>query len=457
MEKIEFYKVVNKLILPLFTGSYLDGEEESSSRDSEVAYGKKNSLLIKPSKIDEYRLVLKRGQPFQTFEVNLLKSILYEINMISEMDFEDDSYIAVLQENAIERSICESVCDNPETASSLFGIINELEKWAARTYEGHKVAVGIIINTTADVSESEDTINYYDLMSKDFFALLSDGVFSYVELDKKGNLIGYLQMDKVKKMPSIAPHEFENVARYCNERKIGIVLTKNGDFLIFKNRNLLFSKRLGVWNIYSHEEVIQLLSYRGGNYSLKDIRRSIYYTALDTSFSYNGGCLVYLNKDMAENALTHINAHDIIDEKYFEIKKAQELEVAGRLYNLQNLSTVEAMYNVPYLTFLQEQNCVKAQSLRKIINGKPFHELSRRLRQELVSMDGATVVDSDGTIIAVGAILKIEAGSEGGGRLAAATTLSKYGVAIKISQDGIIKAFYPEKKTNKPKLLFSVG
>ncbi|MBQ8444301.1 MAG: diadenylate cyclase, partial [Clostridia bacterium] len=103
------------------------------------------------------------------------------------------------------------------------------------------------------------------------------------------------------------------------------------------------------------------------------------------------------------------------------------------------------------------QNCVKVQSLRKIVNGKPFHELSRRLRQELVSMDGATIIDSDGSIIAVGAIIKIEAGSEGGGRLAAATTLSKYGIAIKISQDGIMKAFYPDKKTNKSKLLFSVG
>ena len=72
-------------------------------------------------------------------------------------------------------------------------------------------------------------------------------------------------------------------------------------------------------------------------------------------------------------------------------------------------------------------------------------------------MDGATVIDSDGTIIAVGAILKIEAGSEGGGRLAAATTLSKYGVAIKISQDGIIKAFYPDRKNGKVKTLFTVG
>lgn len=455
MEKQEFYRIVNKLILPLFTGSFIEGEEESTSRDSEVAYGKKNSLLIKATKADEYRLILKRGQPFQTFEINLLKSIFAELNRISELDWDDDSYTQVLEENAIERSICESICE-PESVNVMFGIINEFEKWAVRTYEGRKIALGIIINLGQDISDKEDIINYSEIMNKDFFALLSDGVDSYIEFDKKGNLLGYVQMDKVKKAPTICPYEYENLARYCNERRIGIVLTNNGDFLIFKNRNLLFSKRSGSWNIYSHEEVIQLLSYRG-NYSLKDIRRSIYYTALDASYSYCGGCIVYLNKDMVESALTHINANDIINEEYFEIKKAQELELAGRLYNFQSLSSVEAKYNVPYLTFLKEQHCVKSQSLRRIINGKPFHELSRKLRQELVSMDGAVVIDSEGVIIAAGAILKIEAGSEGGGRLAAATTLSKYGVAIKISQDGIIKAFYPDKKNNCVKTLFTVG
>ena len=311
MEKQEFYRIVNKLILPLFTGSCIDGEEESTSRDSEVAYGKKNSLLIKPSKVDEYRLILKRGQPFQTFEINLLKSIFAELNKITQIEWEDDSYVQVLQENAIEKAICESICEFG-SANVMFGILNELEKWAVRTYEGRKISIGIILNLSHDISDREEVLNYSEIMNKEFFALLSDGIDSYVEFDKKGNLLGYVQMDKVKKAPTICPFEYENLARYCNERRIGIVLTNNGDFLIFKNRNLLFSKRSGTWNIYSHEEVIQLLSYRG-NYSLKDIRRSIYYTALDTSYSYCGGCIVYLNKYMAESALAHINANDIID------------------------------------------------------------------------------------------------------------------------------------------------
>lgn len=453
MEKQEFYKVVNKLILPLFTGSIIDGEQESSARDSEVAFEKRNTLLIKPSKTDEYRLILKRGRPFQPFEVNLLKSILGELEQISALGIQEESFTKVLQENAIEKAICDSICDG-ESAKSMFGIINHLENWSARTYEGSRVAIGIILNLSSEVQEGG--LNYEEVMNQDFFSLLSDGEQSYVEFDKKGNLLGYVQLDKVKKVPCISPCSYEMIARYCNERRIGIVLTTYGDLLIFKNRNLLFAKRLGDWNIYSHEEVIQLLANRG-SYSLKDIRRSVYYTALDTSFAYCGGCIVYLNKDGVQGALAHINAQDILSEKYYEMKKNLEIENAINSNNKKALALVESRYSLPYEEFLKQNNCIKSRTIRRIIDNKPFHELSRKLRSEIVGMDGATIVDSDGTIVATGAILKIEAGSEGGGRLAAATTLGKYGVSIKISQDGLMKAFFPDKKAGKVKSLFTVG
>lgn len=455
MNKKEFYAITEKLILPLFTGSYISGEEVSSSRDNEVAYGKHNSLLIKPNKVEEYRLVLRRGQPFKTFELNLLKSIVSEMNDIAELNIADENYVKKLQAYAIEKAICSSICED-DTSSTLIGVVNELSKWASRTYEGKKVTLGLIINEASTVGGGEGALHYNEIFSKDFFSLLSDGKKSFVEFSKDGYLLGYVQLSKIRAVPTIAPHEFDLIARYCNDRRVGIILTENGEVLIFKNRQLLFSKRRGIWNVYSHEEAIQLLSYRG-SYSSKDIRKAIYYTALDCSYAYSGGILVYLNKDMVDNALMHINAHDILDEKYYEIKKKMELENASKLYNLQNLSSVEALYSVPFETFLKEQRCYKSQCLRKIINGKPFYELNRKLRQELVAMDGATIIDFDGTIVAVGAILKIEAGSESGGRLAATTTLAKYGNSIKISQDGIIQAFFADRKTGKLKNLFNVG
>lgn len=457
MEKEEFRKIVEKLILPLFTGSYISGEETSSSRDSEVAFGEKNSVLLKPNKGAEYRLVLNRSQPFKSIELNLLKSIISELALISLIASTDENYLEILQSHAIEKAICSTLAEDPDTTTTLLGLVGEIGKWASRTYEGKKVALGIIINQNLDSSSDANKIHFSEIISEDFFALLSDGKHSYVEFGKYGNLLGYVQLSKIRMAPTIAPHDFELIARYCNERRIGIILTNTGDLLMFKNRQLLYAKRRGMWQVYSHEEVIQLLSGRKENYTLKEIRRSIYLTALDSSFAYNGGCLVYLDKGMVEQALMHINEHDILNEKYYEMKKAMEIEHAGKLYNLQTLSTVEALYSQPYEKFLVEQKCHKAIALRKIIAGRPFQDLNRRLRQEIVSMDGATIVDSDGTIIATGAILKIEAGSEGGGRLAAAMTLAKYGISIKISQDGTMQGFYNDRKTGRLKSLFNVG
>ena len=75
------------------------------------------------------------------------------------------------------------------------------------------------------------------------------------------------------------------------------------------------------------------------------------------------------------------------------------------------------------------------------LNDATFQDTDRRLRQEILGIDGAVVLDSTGKFISAGAILRLEAGSEGGARLAAAKTLSNYGISIKISVDGEIKVF----------------
>lgn len=136
MEKEKFYFIVNRLILPLFTGSFLVGEEESSAREAEVALGKQNSLLIKPNKTADYRLILKRGRAFQPFEINLLKNIIKEINDITEVPLLDPTYEMTLLDKAIEKAVCDSVALS--ASSTMLGLVTELNHWSERTYEGKK-------------------------------------------------------------------------------------------------------------------------------------------------------------------------------------------------------------------------------------------------------------------------------------------------------------------------------
>ena len=84
-------------------------------------------------------------------------------------------------------------------------------------------------------------------------------------------------------------------------------------------------------------------------------------------------------------------------------------------------------------------------------------EFSEENAESLKDGEFVDTLDSDGYIVAVGAIIKINAGSSGGGRLAAAKQLSEYGVAIKISADGTIEGFSYDKNTSTSKAIFSAG
>ena len=449
MVKQEFYEIVEKLIVPLFTGSYLAGETESSSRDLEVALGKSNSILLKPTKLDDYRLILKRGQAFKSFEVNLIRAIISEINNISSLELQDKLYISKLQSMAIEKALIESITESG--SETIMGIINGLEKWSSRTYEGATVALGIMVNLGAHADETSK-VHYTEILNSDFFALFTDGISSFVEFDRDGLMLGYLNLKNPKAVATISPHIYDRVARVCNDKRVGILLTENGDILIFYARQLIFAKRNGNWCVYSHEEVIRLLQ-NNVSYTAKQIRRSIYNTALDCSFAYKGACIAYINKDKAIDVLQHIDAADIVSEEHFNIKKQLEIDEAGKLYNLGTANKIIERFSLSYEEFLAKNKCTKTMAIRKIIAGKKLFELDRKLVEEMTSVDGATIVDFDGTIIAVGAIIKIEAGSRGGGRLAAAATMAKYGVAIKVSQDGIMQGLSVDKQ-NKVKQLF---
>ncbi len=454
MDKLEFYDIVEKLIVPLFTGSYVAGEMESSSRDLEVALGKGNSILLKPSKTDDYRIVLKRGQAFKSFELTLIRSIIQSINDVAEFGIDDKIYIEKLQRIALERALIESLT---ETGSdTVLGIINGLGKWSTRTYEGQAVTLGILVNLGV-VADSPNPVSYNEILNNDFFALFTDAKNSFVEFDRNGTLLGYVTLKNPKQVATISPYSYEKVARICNDKRIGICLTGQGDILIFYARQLIFAKRNGNWCVYSHEEIIRLLQNNVSS-AAKQIRRSIYNTALDCSFAYRGACLAYIDKDKTMEALSHIDAADIICEEYFDMKKEKELEEAGKLYNLGNAKDIIDRFSLSYEEFLDKYKYSKTMAVRRIVAGKKIFELDRKLVEEMTSIDGATIVDHQGTIIAVGAIVKIEAGSQGGGgRLAAAKTMAKYGVSIKVSQDGIMQGFTVDKKSNVVRQIFYVG
>lgn len=444
MNKQDFLDFLESNVLSLFTGSEVSGEEPSSSRDACVAQGSGGSVLVKFKKTDDYRFVIKRVQPFKTFEISIIKSIIQEMSKIYSNRVAQE-YHTQIEHFITEKAICKALTNNYATLQTL---LSSLTSWGMRTYEGSHATFGFVVNNKK-ARESNANLSIKNFLNKDFCALLGDGTNTCVEVSADGYLVGYITNPKVGTENLLVPYEYLKVASLCTGSKIGVCLLADGDILLFKDKTLVFAKRSGNWVCFSHQVIIDKLADKVAEG--EEVRKAIYLSSLDTSFNKCGGCVVHVSNGERYNVLKHINPADVLVEECYNhiMEESKNKSFFSEL-------TEETAYE-PFSDYIKQEKCTKTANLIKILRGRKFHELGRKLRQELMGIDGATVIDYDGTILAVGAIIKIEAGSSGGGRLAAAKMLSNYGISMKISNDGSIQGFRTDRSKLRVKPLFVIG
>jgi len=105
-------------------------------------------------------------------------------------------------------------------------------------------------------------------------------------------------------------------------------------------------------------------------------------TILDVSFARTGGCLA---------AVPLANEKNLIKQ-------------GGRSAD----STIKCD------DLLAHPSSVKSRAIGRLRQGRKFQDLSRTMHKELVGIDGATILNYQGEILAVGATIKISGGSTGG-------------------------------------------
>lgn len=450
MEKLEFIEFLKTNVLSIFTGSEIVGEEPSTPRDALVALGSGGSLLVKFRRNDEFRLVIKRIQPFKNFEVNLVKAILNELLTLYNGDLGKSEYFPVLQNHVIEKAICKSVSETSH--ETILKIVTEMSKWGNRTYEGQRALFGFLICSIKAPKNINPNLHISKILNENFGAVIADGMRTCLKISSDGYLLNYLQVPDARDHDIPAPFDYIDMGNMCTGSRVGVTLSRTGDILLFHQKSMVFAKKCGVWSRYSHEEIISRIADKTSELA-DNTRKAVYLSALDVSFARTGGCVVHLDKDQEENVLRHVDVSDILIEKYYEIKCNQNLEA------LISASVPEEQLpaSVPYAEFITQPRCTKTANIINMINGRKFYELSRKLRQELLSVDGATIINNDGDVVAVGAIIMIETGGFSGGRLAASKTLSKYGVSLKISADGQIQGFKLDRHKQKAVPIFMLG
>lgn len=355
-------------------------------------------------------------------------------------------YYEVIYNTAFEIAICRYMVkgnDNvkDKLSKTLLNLLFKLSKWSSKTYEGNKIPFGFIIDCDAENNKSYNYLNFLDNHSS---AVFTDGVYGGILLDKHGNFVKYFSYEDTHNehhkntIKPISPFNYIMFTENCTEKKIGVLCLTNGDILLIRDMKLLFSKRNGNWIYYDYNRFRHIISqyidtnvYDKSAY-LTDFIDQIYLTILDVSFSHTGGCLAITYHDKFDEYRQAIE-NDLLDIELVDNDnddnelKIQKNKIRQRKKVIKNL-----LEDHPFSSTYKE-----------------FFNITRKLRQELLGLDGATIVNTNGKLLAAGAIVSIDGGSENGGRTAATKQLAKYGFAIKISEDGYIQCYGYNEKNKK--------
>lgn len=405
MKEADFKEIVEQYICPLLAGSVLSPEVQrggkSPAHELAALTGNGQTMRVGYAKKAAYQLEITRNQKFAADDVRLVKAIVTQ--MVANFDKTDSPYQERVIGYSIEVGICHFLSET--NGDLLVRILDAFEGWSARTYEGRKPTFTIVVDLNNHQRAQNENPLITDFLDHDFFAPLSNGVDSGVLISALGALLEYVDFEiNSTDHNTFAPARFISVANCAEHNKICLTLTNNGEVLIFKDQKLFFSKRNGAWNYYNDESTLKTMPG-----ALLDVKKAMYETILDVSFSRTGGCLVAIPAAHKRHLI-----HDDGDSEESVVKRDDLLE---------------------------NPTSLKSQVIGRLLHGRRFQDLSRAMRKELVGIDGATIIQYQGEILAVGAIVKISGGSVGGGRLAATRTLAPYGTAIKISADGMVTAF----------------
>lgn len=389
MNEGEFRRLLEKYLLPLLPGTHLGKTRLSTLKHKLVAYKSPIAIVLKPSKTANYRLELLRSQRFATEEKRLVE--IFGQELAGVLDQSEASYFDDLM-SFLPRRVISTFLPGTRGRSTLERAIHLFETMASQSYEGRPVVASLGISGSI---LGPGPVLLDELWREDFARALSNGFDSMYLCSSNARVFNIASLP-TPRVVGYAPNRLGPIADWCNnEQRVAVVLNRSGEVLVFKDRRLQFAKRRGSWRYYAHETVVSRL--RVGT---KSLRRAVYESCIDVSFGRAGGCLAVLAAGKSKRLARKVHLGDLITDQ-----KHTRTRLVSR------------------------------------VTGRPFQRLDRRLRQQLLSMDGAVVLKHSGEILAAGSIIKVPSGSTGGGRTAAARALSSLGLGIKISADGPITGF----------------
>lgn len=329
-----------------------------------------------------------------------------------------------------EDSIRPTINLERQQRETLYSVLARFDQWALKTYEGKHISLGVIVDCKESPNPSFD---YIDFLSQNYSATISDGLFSCVEIYADGTFHNHIPSLSEKNGLYTIPYPHQGFAQVCDNGKIGVLLTTEGDIIIISKCCLAYSKHNGRWtyNMFElAEEVIEKqLQFISQRSTRENAAHMILQTLVDVSYSHGGACIAIANDHPLPIKLLRMTYPTLLNAD-------DRAKVENNSDNGITLTDGE-----------KKTDSFRLKVLDTLVgSNRLFYCLNSYLRRELVEMDGALILGPDARVYAVASIVNTNGASVlSGARTTAAVRLSEYGLAIKVSQDGYM-TFYKESE-----------
>jgi DNA integrity scanning protein DisA with diadenylate cyclase activity len=368
----------------------------------------------------------RSGRPFTENQVRLLaaigavlttryRGIFYAASTATSRQlFEglaEDRYVSAFLNHA--PYLCEDA--PPEGRDTIADALEVLRESSLITYENRRISTGVVLmgaaqeHATVQAAPPAGALSYGNaLVAIKSFHRLCDGLHTVFLVDRNGMLVDLVDVRQFAGDRNGVPLPAPSAARWhahslatLHGGNICLVLTPNGEMKAFAGGVQVFNFLEGRWRLTDLTEKYHQFRIAVGDARLAE---RLFTAALNLAEHRRGGLFVVL--DQPEGGRELLAPQDLLD------------------------------YDAP-------DGTNKGQ-IHYLLRGKRVLEIELSVLQSIARMDGGIVLDRAGRLLAFGAILRNSSehvAAQEGGRTTAAVHASRVGLALKISEDGLV-SFY---------------
>jgi hypothetical protein len=330
----------------------------------------------------------------------------------------EDHYVAAF----VEPEAYDPSSTRPSRVAST---IQTLRTAALSTYENRRVSTGALLLGPGHAPRPTpaDALRYgVELTGLKSVHKLCDGRRTLFLVDGQGRLAEIIDVERwAAEVPEGAGPDVPCARSFAAHARatrasgdVCVVLSPNGEIKLFADGSQAFAFANGRWRLLDPAAKFAHWSAAVGRPRLA---RVIFQAALDLAEARQGGLFVVVDRP---------------------------LEAVGRLVAPSDLVAADAPA-VPEPLALGDPLAKRA--LHYLARDRVVTDLDPAVLEALAGLDGATVVDRNGRVLAFGAILRHDASAllgpipAEGARTTAALVASRFGPVLKVSEDGVVSCF----------------